>query len=96
MKQWGLPPDIVQVVAWHHQPAKAYEQGGDLAIAVALLRIADRLEYQLNQSLELDEEFLRRMSRDGALSYAGFSVDVVAALWPDLVRAWKDAQSLFR
>lgn len=96
MEKWALPRDIVQVIAWHHQPAKAYGLGGDIAISVALLRIADRMEYQLRRSLEADEEFLRRMARDGALSYAGFSIDLVRALWPELAHAWKDAQSLFR
>ncbi|MCB1185517.1 HDOD domain-containing protein, partial [bacterium] len=25
---WNLPPDLTRIVAWHHQPGRAYEAGG--------------------------------------------------------------------
>ena len=44
LKQWGLPDPIPRIVAWHHQPSRAYEEGGEVGVTVALLRVADQLE----------------------------------------------------
>jgi HD-like signal output (HDOD) protein len=40
---WKLPHPLPRVVAWHHQPARAYRSTGQVPRMVALLRVADRL-----------------------------------------------------
>ena len=38
-EKWGLPPDLVEVIAWHHAPEKSAEN----VMLVALVHIADLL-----------------------------------------------------
>lgn len=49
LARWRLPEPIPWVVAWHHQPQKAYAYK-EVAEMVALLRIADRLEFIISET----------------------------------------------
>ncbi|MDJ0765219.1 MAG: HDOD domain-containing protein [Myxococcota bacterium] len=49
--RWKLPPPIPKVVAWHHQPTRAYEDP-EVRPLVALLRIADQLDPMLRAAPE--------------------------------------------
>ena len=84
---WKLPPGVAQVVAWHHQPGRAFEHGGELGIGVALVRIANRIDYQLQRGPELPEEFLANLVQDGSVSYTGYQETVLRAMWPKLREA---------
>src|ERR1035438_5367611 len=46
---------VCQVVAWHHQPTRAYEVGGAVGLMVALLRVAEELEYTMRHTDGIDE-----------------------------------------
>jgi len=43
LTKWKLPSPIPTIVAWHHQPERAFRDG-NLAPYVALLRVADRVD----------------------------------------------------
>ncbi len=90
LAKWNLPDLIVRVVGWHHQPVRAYDEGGDVATLVALLRVADRLEYRIRQSTEWDDEVYEDLIRDSAWSYVDVSRDVLAAMWPKLTNAHEE------
>ncbi len=81
---WKLPSSVAEVVAWHHQPGRAYEHGGELGIGVALVRIANRIDYQLRVMPELDEDFIAELSLDGAVQYTGYQAQILTAMWPKL------------
>lgn len=81
---WKLPPSVAEVVAWHHQPGRAYEHGGELGIGVALVRIANRMDYQLRVKPELDEAFIAELATDGAVQYTGYQEQILKAMWPKL------------
>jgi putative nucleotidyltransferase with HDIG domain len=94
--QWKLPSDVAMLVAWHHQPGRAYSTGGNAGIGVALLRLADRIEYLLRRAKSLDEATLDELMKDGAVEYAQFSRDVMKAMWPKLAEADRETrQALF-
>jgi HD-like signal output (HDOD) protein len=81
---WKLPAHVAEVVALHHQPGRAFEHGGELGLGVALVRIANRIDYQLQVQPELDEAFIAELAQDGSVSYTGYSEEVLEAMWPKL------------
>jgi len=91
LEHWKLPSEISHVVALHHQAGRAFAIGGNIGLSVALLRLADELEFQLRKSRELDEAFLERLALDGSAQYAQLSADVLRAMWPKFVAACDEA-----
>lgn len=87
MKLWRIPDPIAQIVAWHHQPARAFAAGGEMGLMVALLRAADRLDLAMAQAEQLDDATLRRASSDAAWTYADLSAGDLRQLWPALREA---------
>jgi len=81
---WKLPASVAEVVALHHQPGRAFELGGELGIGVALVRIANRIDYQLCAKPELDEGFIAELAQDGSVQYSGYQPQILAAMWPKL------------
>jgi HD-like signal output (HDOD) protein len=81
---WKLPQHVAQVVALHHQPGRAFDHGGELGLGVALVRIANRIDYQLQKNPELDEDFMADLARDGSVEYATYTEPVLVAMWPKL------------
>jgi HD-like signal output (HDOD) protein len=81
---WKIPGGVAEVVAWHHQPGRAFEHGAELGLGVALVRIANRLDYRMQSHPELDEAFIAEMMQDGSVSYTGYQETVLRAMWPKL------------
>lgn len=84
LEAWKLPSNVAEVVALHHQPGRAFQQGGELGIGVALVRIANRIDYQLRVNPELDEAFIAELSLDGSVQYTGYEEQILRAMWPKL------------
>lgn len=82
MRLWRIPEPIADIVAWHHQPSRALEQGGALGLMVALLRAADRIDEALAKESELTDECLHHLADDVAWSYADLSPGDLKQLWP--------------
>ena len=82
MKMWRIPDPTAMLVAWHHQPARAFADGGDPALMVALLRSADQIEHHLASGAELDAETCRHLGEDSAWSYADLGQCNLRELWP--------------
>ncbi|HJL15395.1 MAG TPA: HDOD domain-containing protein [Sandaracinaceae bacterium LLY-WYZ-13_1] len=89
---WNFDLEVSQVVAWHHRPGRAYAAGGGVGTAVALLRIADRVDFRLRDDPRLDEAFLDELFEHGEVGYVDLSRDVLAAMWPKLVAAHGELQ----
>jgi len=85
--QWGLPSDVAEVVAWHHQPGRAYEVGGTVAFGVATVRVANALEYALWRDLEADDAFIDSLVHSGDSVYLGLEATWLTAAWPKFVAA---------
>jgi HD-like signal output (HDOD) protein len=95
LERWGLPDPIPRIVAWHHQPARAYEAGGEVGLTVALLRVADQLEPMLKTRLPPDPAKLKRLCSNSDCAHAGIRERDLAALWRELEDAHRDALKLF-
>ena len=94
LERWKLPDEIAKVVALHHQPGRAFAAGGGVALGVALLRLADAIEFQIRKSRELDEAYVEALVLDGAAQYTQFSQDVLRAMWPKFIVAYDEAQRI--
>ena len=87
LERWHFPREVARVVAWHHTPGRAYEAGGDIGLSVALVRMADKVEYQMRRDPELDPEFVEGLAQQGEAAYADYSAALLNALWPKLQTA---------
>ncbi len=90
LERWKFPDEICKVVALHHQPGRAFA-ASNIALGVALLRLADDIEFQIRRSRELDEAYVETLIQNGAAEYTQFSRDVLRAMWPKFVRAFDEA-----
>jgi putative nucleotidyltransferase with HDIG domain len=91
LERWKLSDEISKVVALHHQPGRAFAIGGNLGLSVALLRLADDIEFQIRRNRQLDEAYVERLVHDGAAEYTQFSTDVLRAMWPKFIAAYDEA-----
>jgi HD-like signal output (HDOD) protein len=62
LAKWGLPYPVPKIVAWHHQPARAYQEGGPVAVLVAVLRIADVIDTLVSSDKPTDGAALKRLA----------------------------------
>lgn len=87
LDRWDFPQALCRIVGWHHNPGRAYEHGGDIGLVVALLRLADKIEYQMTRNLEVDPLFIEELAEQGEAAYADYSRELLMGLWPKLVAA---------
>lgn len=90
VRSWNISRDVARLVAWHHQPTRAYEIGGSIAIQTALLRLANILEHKIAVDPEYDGVFLEDLEDSAEINYLGFSVDLLRGLWPKLVEVHRE------
>ncbi|MCP4600199.1 MAG: HDOD domain-containing protein [Proteobacteria bacterium] len=94
LTNWKLPDPIPKIVAWHHQPARAYSNP-EVGLMVAILRIADQIDYYLRTSPENHEENIDKLVRSADAEAAGVTADYLTEKWPNLQTARSDSLSLF-
>lgn len=87
IRAWKIPEPAAQVVALHHQPARALEAGGNVAVMVSLLRVADQLEYQLAANERLDPRVAEALAQDASFSFIDYGADDLRHLVGDLGEA---------
>jgi putative nucleotidyltransferase with HDIG domain len=93
---WKIPDAISQVVAWHHQPARAYAGGGTVGMHVALLRLADRLEYRLRRDSAPNEAVIDDLSSSEEARHMGFSAADLRSTWQQMIASRDEVLALFR
>ncbi len=96
LKKWGLPDPIPQAVALHHQPVRAQAMGGEVALLVALIRLAVRMDRLLGADELPDSEQSTRLAATSECDIAGYSAKDLDELWPQLRLAKDESMHLFR
>jgi HD-like signal output (HDOD) protein len=84
LASWKLPHPLPRVVAWHHQPSRAYRGQGKFPRMVALLRLADGLS-SLERSATPAQLAIAFESMPEELAVLGFSDDVRPRLCSELL-----------
>ena len=95
LRAWKIPDPVPQIVSWHHQPMRAYADGGPVGVQVALLRIADRIAWYLAETTLPSDEFNSELAASMDGQWVGLERRHLEALWVRLVEARGDALSTF-
>jgi putative nucleotidyltransferase with HDIG domain len=96
LAKWGLPEPVPKVVAWHHQPARAYQQGGHVAALVAVLRIADVMDSMVCNDKPTDGAALKRLAAGSDAVHSGIHEKDIAATLAEAPKLRGEALMLFR
>jgi putative nucleotidyltransferase with HDIG domain len=83
LRKWNIPEPIPKVVAWHHEPARAYATSSVLSAMVQTLRFADLLECALTNGAT--PEAVSDLVKCEAASYLDISEAQLGIMWDDLV-----------
>jgi len=93
LKVWGIPEPVPQVVAWHHQPVRAYDdEDREITVMVGLLRVADRITECIDAGIDVDARALAR-SADGVA--IGLRPSTLLGALDRLTEARNEALGLF-
>jgi putative nucleotidyltransferase with HDIG domain len=96
LSSWKIPEPTSQIVAWHHQPARAYSGGGTVGLHVAVLRLADRLEYRLRHDSAPNEAVIEELSASPEAKHVGFSAADLRGAWRQMIDSRDEVLTLFR
>jgi HD-like signal output (HDOD) protein len=94
--KWGLPDPVTKVVAWHHQPARAFAAGGEVALHVALVRLAEKIDRLLRPDSLPSAEETDRIAHAPECDYLGFRARDLDNLWDELYQVKQEAEQIFR
>jgi putative nucleotidyltransferase with HDIG domain len=94
IEHWQLPRNIATIVAWHHQPGRAFAQGGAIAQSVAILRLADRVDYQMSFDRSANDEFITRLEHENAFEYTHYDGATLRATWSTLTKLIDEGKAL--
>ncbi len=96
LMKWGLPDPIPKVVAWHHQPARALGAGGEVAIYVTMVRLAERIDRILHVDALPSTEETEKVAASTECEYLGFRARDLQKMWEELRAVKQEAQQIFR
>jgi putative nucleotidyltransferase with HDIG domain len=94
MRQWEIPDPVPLVVGWHHQPARALEQGGEVARMVSLVRVADQLSYLLADASVEPDSAAAEIAREGSADYLRLNAEELERWWFDLAAVASEGKQL--
>lgn len=92
---WKIPQPIPRLIACHHQPKAGQGSATALAQALDLLRIADVVDWLLEQGCAADASHVRRLAASPDGVRAGLGEETLPALWDDLRTIRQEALLLF-
>jgi putative nucleotidyltransferase with HDIG domain len=93
---WKLPEPIPQIVACHHQPKIAQTRSALVVLSVDLLRVADSVDWLLQQQQDTDSEHVQKLAQSPDGIRAGLSEAILMELWDDLRSVRREALSVFK
>lgn len=95
LSRWNIPEPIPTLVAWHHQPFRAYSTGGRLADMMALLRTANVIEPIVNAIPGRFDEVVAEVCETPDCGHLGLTSPRLLAFWEALYYAHNEALTLF-
>jgi len=83
LKAWNIPDPIPKIVAWHHEPARAYKSSTIHATLVQTVRLADAIVHAVNAGATRND--VPQLALHEAASYLDISEAQLGAMWEELV-----------
>jgi HD-like signal output (HDOD) protein len=80
LSSWHVPDPVPKVVAWHHQPTRAYNDR-QIGRIVALLRIADQIDSEVKANPESFDTKVYELCKGIDCQYLGISPEKLIDLW---------------
>jgi putative nucleotidyltransferase with HDIG domain len=96
LREWRIPEPLPKVVAWHHAPTRAYEAKGRIGAMIHLLRLADRLAYEVAANPTPTSALLEEIARGESASYLGLGANVLDIAWPKFERLARESIDVLR
>lgn len=96
LREWQFPNDVARVVAWHHQPGRAFAAGAEVGLPVALIRLADRIEVLAGNGDAPNAAFCDSLLSDESASYTNFTAKELRTLWQKLRTACQETLGALR
>jgi putative nucleotidyltransferase with HDIG domain len=96
LARWNLPEPLPQIVARHHHPRPSEMKPGIVPMSIAIIRMADQIDWMMAKPREVDRVTLRNLALSPDGVYAGLHEETLISLWDDLRAARAEARSLFR
>jgi len=93
-RSWKLPDKVSKVIAWHHQPSRAF-QDQETGTMVAILRIADQIDYQLRYENEEYEGWIDEYTKGSECQFAGVTEHKLKEKWVKIFEARNGSLALF-
>ncbi len=79
---WNIPDPVPKIVAWHHEPTRAYQASSMMAALVQTVRLADALVYAFAASATRDQ--IGSLAQLESASYLDISEPQLASMWDEL------------
>jgi putative nucleotidyltransferase with HDIG domain len=95
LKKWGVPDPIAKVVAWHHQPTRAFAAGGEVALHVALVRLAENIDRIVRPDARPTAQETERIAGTPECEYLGFRARDLTKMWEELRAVKHEALLIF-
>ena len=96
LSKWGLPDPVPKIVAWHHQPVRAFAAGGEVALQVSLVRLAEKLDRFLSREALPSAEETEHLAATPECEYLGFRARDLEKIWEELRQVKQEAEQIFR
>ncbi len=94
LNRWKIGAPIPQIVACHHLPDLA-NQTPEISSLVALLRLADTVDYVLSSGVADADTFAINQHESDECRMLNLGKDALLQLWPEITAAREHSQSLF-
>lgn len=86
---WNIPDPVPKIVAWHHEPTRAYRVSSMMAALVQTVRLADATVCALVRGVS-PEEFSNLATTESA-SYLDISEPQLASMWEELQNLYRES-----
>lgn len=84
LRSWNIPAPVPQLIAWHHQAKNEHQSASPWFQALALLRVADVVDWLLGQGCPATSPWVARLTASPDGIRAGLCADTLPSLWNDL------------
>jgi HD-like signal output (HDOD) protein len=82
LKSWNIPDPIPKIIAWHHEPSRAYATSSLHAGLVQTVRFADALVNAMANGASHDQ--VSELARHEAASYLDISEAQLGSMWDEM------------
>jgi putative nucleotidyltransferase with HDIG domain len=86
---WNIPDPVPKIVAWHHDPTRAYRVSSMMAALVQTVRLADLAVYAMVGGA--DQAQISTLASTEAASYLDISEPQLSSMWDELQTLYRES-----